>query len=89
LRAAAQALPQARQAVATVWAVPEVRSAAGRARAFLKFALIERRLDMYLGVRRTSASLPRCPVSAAWVGAWARTRAVVVVAARLVKAQYE
>jgi len=44
-------VPQARQAVTTVWAVAEVKTPRGRGRAMVKFALIERRLETYLNVR--------------------------------------
>ena len=62
LKSVVQLAPQARQAVATVWAIPEIKTAQGHGRAFVKFALIERRLDQYLNVRafRSARYLARC-----------------------------
>ena len=62
LKEVGQMLPQARQAVANVWSISEIRTPRGRARAFVKFALIERRLDQYINVRTTERVL------AGWLG---------------------
>jgi len=35
----------------SVWAIPKIKTANGRGRAFVKFALIEKKLDLYLLVR--------------------------------------
>ena len=42
-------MPDAAQAVDAVWAMSDIRTGLGRGRAFVKFALIERRLGDYFG----------------------------------------